>query len=173
VAFLVTTKTIFRVGTSLASSSVVLRSGDRVVYHVTVTNTGGSSGTTTLADTVPSNTTYVGRNQGWSCALHSPAGTSCTRNVSLKSNGKVVLRYTVLVGSSSGAAFSSVTNSVSTSNGACSGCTVTNSVAQEGTLANTGVDTAGQSAIGVGLLGFGVLLTLVGRRRRTGKTTAV
>jgi uncharacterized repeat protein (TIGR01451 family) len=173
VAFLVTTKTIFRVGTSLASSSVVLRSGDRVVYHITVTNTGGSTGTTTLADTVPSHTSYVGQNQGWSCALHSPAGTSCTRNVSLKSNGKVVLRYTVLVGSSSGSAFSSVTNSVSTSNGTCSGCTVTNAVAQEGTLANTGVDTVGQSAIGVGLLGFGVLLTLVGRRRRTGKTSAV
>lgn len=166
VAYLVTTKDIFRVGTGLVSSSVSLRSGDRVVYHITVSNTGGSPGSTTLTDTVPSHTTYVGEGQGWSCARGSSAGTSCTQKVSVHSDAKVVLRYTVLIGSSSGAAFSSVTNSVATSNGVCTGCTVTNSVSQEGTLANTGVDTAGQSAIGVGLLGFGVLVTLAGRRRR-------
>jgi uncharacterized repeat protein (TIGR01451 family) len=171
VAFLVTTKSIFRVGTGLVSSSAELRSGDRVVYHITVTNTGGSTGSTTLTDTVPTNTSYVGDGQGWSCARHSSAGTSCTQRVSVDSDGKVVLRYTVLIGSSSGAAFSAITNSVSTSAGVCSGCSVTNAVAQEGTLANTGVDTAGESAIGVGLLGAGVLLTLVGRRRRTDKAT--
>ena len=167
VAHLVTTKEIFRVGTGLVSSSVDLRSGDRVVYHVTVTNTGGSSGRTTLSDTVPSHTSYVGQGQGWSCPRHSSAGTSCTQTVSVGSGSKVVLRYTVLIGSSSGAAFSSVTNSVTTSAGSCSGCTVTNQVSQEGALANTGIDTSAQSAVGVGLLGVGALLTLAGRRRRT------
>lgn len=167
VAHLVTTKEIFRVGTGVVDSSVDLRTGDRVVYHITVTNTGGSTGGTTLADTVPAHTTYVGKGQGWSCPRHSGAGTSCTQTVSVGSGGKVVLRYTVLIGSSSGAAFSSVTNSVTTSDGSCAGCTVTNHVAQEGTLANTGIDAATQSGIGVGLLGFGALLTLAGRRRRT------
>lgn len=166
VAYLVTTKEIFRVGTGLVSSSASLRSGDRVVYHVTVANTGGSTGSTTLSDPVPANTSYVGEGQGWSCARHASPGSSCTQTVSVASDAKTVLRYTVLIGSSSGAAFSSVTNSVSTSAGVCSACTVTNSVAQEGTLANTGIDTAGQSAIGVGLLGVGVLLSLGARRRR-------
>ena len=129
-------------------------------------NTGGSTGSTTLSDTVPSHTTYVGDGQGWSCARHSSAGTSCTQTVSVASDAKVVLRYTVLIGSSSGAAFSSVTNSVSTSAGVCSACSVTNAVSQEGALANTGVNTAGETALGVGLLGFGGLLSLAARRRR-------
>ena len=166
VANLVTTKEIFRVGTGLVGNSVDLRSGDRVVYRVTVTNTGGSTGRTTLADTVPANTSYVGQAQGWSCPRHSSSGTSCTQTVSVGSGSKLVLRYTVLIGSSTGAAFSSVTNSVTTSAGSCSSCTVTTSVSQEGALANTGIDTPAQSAVGVGLLGAGALLTLAGRRRR-------
>ena len=173
VAHLSTVKTIYRVAGTVVGSSVTLRSGDLVVYHVTVTNTGGSTGSTTLSDTVPANTSYVGKTQGWSCPRHSAAGTACIEKATVAAGAALEVHYTLLIGSSSGAAFSSITNTVTSSVGSCAVCTVTTPAAQESTtgtgstLPNTGVNATDQGVIGVGLLAAGLVLSFAGRRRRT------
>src|SRR5438477_217702 len=76
VAVLNTVKTIATVNGVAATSSTQVKAGDVIVYNGLNTNTAWSSGTTVLSDPVPSNTTYTGTGQGWSCATGSVAGTA-------------------------------------------------------------------------------------------------
>ena len=65
---LATTKALSAVNGGAVPSGYQAKSGDVLRYDVSVTNTGGQGGTTTLTESVPTNTTYSGvlATEGWS-----------------------------------------------------------------------------------------------------------
>jgi len=69
---------VVRGGTALGSlSGYQVRSGDVLTYTVSTQETGGvASGTTTLTETVPANTSYTGSSEGWAVS-----GSSYTQSV--------------------------------------------------------------------------------------------
>jgi uncharacterized repeat protein (TIGR01451 family) len=123
---LTTTKAIATVNGAAATATTQLKPGDVVVYNITVTNTGGHAGTTTLSDAVPANTTYTGTGQGWSCATGSVTGTACTQAVTVAANSSATRQYTLTVNSPLPANTTTIANSVTTSYGTCSSCSPTN-----------------------------------------------
>ena len=124
-----TVKTVTTVNGAAATTATVVKAGDVIGYTITVTNTGGSSGTTLLGDTVPINTTYTGAGQGWSCATNSAAGTSCTQSVTVASGASVSKTYTLTVVTPLPAGTSTIANLVTTSVGTCSSCNPSNPTA--------------------------------------------
>jgi uncharacterized repeat protein (TIGR01451 family) len=125
-----TVKTIATVNGSPASTATTVKAGDVVVYNIAVTNSGGASGTTTLSDVVPTNTTYTGTAaQGWSCTAPAAAGTSCTQAVTVAAGATVTKQFTLTVNTPIPAGVTQIANVVTTSNGTCSSCTVTNPTA--------------------------------------------
>ena len=67
-ASLATTKTLTKVNGATTPTNYLVSSGDALEYTVSVANTGGQSGTTTLTETVPDNTSYSGSSEGWTVA---------------------------------------------------------------------------------------------------------
>ena len=82
---------------SAHTTATAVKAGDVIVYAISVTNVGGTQGTTTLSDTVPANTTYTGSGQGWSCATGSPANSACTQPVTVAPGATVTKNYTITV----------------------------------------------------------------------------
>jgi uncharacterized repeat protein (TIGR01451 family) len=122
-----TVKTIATVNGVAATTSTQVKAGDVIVYNITVTNGGGASGTTTLTDVVPANTSYTGAAaQGWSCTAPAAAGTSCTQAVTVAAGATVTKQYTLTVNTPIPAGVTTIANVVTTSSGTCSSCTVTN-----------------------------------------------
>ncbi len=123
-----TTKVVTTVNGAAANSGTVVGSGDVVVYTIVTSNTGGSAGTTTLTDVVPTNTTYTGSGEGWSCAAPAPAGTSCTQNINVAANSSVTRTFTLTVGTLPSGT-QTVGNVVASSGGTCSSCNPSNPTA--------------------------------------------
>ena len=71
-----------------ADSRTQVAGSDVLVYLITMTNTGGSTGSQTLHDPVPANTNYTGTGEGWSCTLGAPAGTHCNQTVPVPAGGR-------------------------------------------------------------------------------------
>ena len=67
-ASLATTKSLTKVNGATPPTNYLVSSGDVLEYTVSVANTGGQSGTTTLTETVPDNTSYSGSSEGWTVA---------------------------------------------------------------------------------------------------------
>ena len=121
-----TLASVMRSGTPISTVGYQARSGDVLQYDIAVSNSGGQSGTTTLTDTVPTNTTYrdnASANEGWSCAAGATAGTACTLSVTVGPNATSTKSFTVTVGSLTDGV-TSIANNVSSSAGACATCSV-------------------------------------------------
>ena len=127
-AQLVTTKTLLSVNGGAPGATV--KPGDVLVYQLAVQNAGGASGTTTLGETVPVNTTYSGAaGEGWGGAC-AAAGSSCSQAVTVAATSTVNKTFTVTI--AAGATGASIVNTASSSVGTCSAsCAVTTPIAAE------------------------------------------
>ena len=121
-----TTKLVMSVNGNPATPATVVKSGDVIVYIITVSNTGGNLGTTQLNDIVPINTTYTGAGEGWSCPAGSIAGTSCNQSLTVNAGASVAKTYTLTVATPLPAGTAAVANLVTTSVGTCSSCNPSN-----------------------------------------------
>ncbi len=91
------TKVLATANGQAGTSTTAVYGGETLVYRITVTNSGGTSGTTTLADAVPANTRYAGTGEGWSCFAGAVAGTACTQSVMVAAGASVSVNYTVML----------------------------------------------------------------------------
>ena len=119
-ASLATTKSLTKVNGATPPTNYLVSSGDVLEYTVSVSNTGGQSGTTTLTETVPDNTSYSGSSEGWTVASG-----NYTQDVTVAAGATVTKTFTVTVGTL-GDGVLSIANTVASGTGACSSCTVTN-----------------------------------------------
>jgi uncharacterized repeat protein (TIGR01451 family) len=132
VAELHTAKLLLSINGKIPTASQPIFGGDLLIYGMTVTNAGGSDGTTTLSDPVPANTIYSSSTEGWSCSSGSVAGTACTHDVTVAAGGSQSVTYTVTVVRPLPAETTAIANQVKTSSGACDTCGVTNPPAKPG-----------------------------------------
>jgi uncharacterized repeat protein (TIGR01451 family) len=132
---LTTTKTLYQIkrGSSviLATPTSLVQPGDELTYLVSVTETSGTSATTTLTDVVPAHTKYTGLGgEAWvNCAVGSnaAAGTSCSQTVTALANRTKEVYFTVTVDATLPLPTTSIGNVVTSSAGACgSACSVNN-----------------------------------------------
>ena len=143
-ALLATTKTLTKVNGATPPTNYLVSSGDVLEYTVSVSNTGGQSGTTTLTETVPDNTSYSGSSEGWTVASG-----NYTQDVTVAAGATGTAKFTVTVGTL-GDGVLSIANTVASGTGACSSCTVTTLVAQPKiTLIKTASDPADNDSNGV------------------------
>jgi uncharacterized repeat protein (TIGR01451 family) len=122
VASLDTVKTLFSINGVPAGPTTRVGPNDVLVYHLTVTNGGGTEASTTLTDTVPANTTFTGA--GWRCSPNNDAGSPCTQDVTVAGPGSMTALFTVTVATSLPAGTTEIANTVTSSEGNCSVCTV-------------------------------------------------
>ena len=127
-AVLSTTKVLQNINGVAAAPGATMKAGDVLDYQISVTNTGGSSGSTTLTDPVPANTAFstAAPSLGWSCANDAPSGTACTQTVTVAVGATTLLGYRVTMVNPLPAGTTTVANSVTTSTGTCSSCSVSN-----------------------------------------------
>ena len=143
-ASLATTKSLTKVNGATPPTNYLVSSGDVLEYTVSVSNTGGQSGTTTLTETVPDNTSYSGSSEGWAVASG-----NYTQDVTVAAGATGTAKFTVTVGTL-GVGVLSIANTVASGTGACSSCTVTTLVAQPKiTLIKTASDPADNDSNGV------------------------
>ena len=101
----------------------LLKVGDIAVYSIAVRETGGEgAGQALLTETVPPNTRYTGNGEGWSSAGH-----AFTQTVTVPAGQTVTKTFTVTVGALDDSV-TEIANTVTTSQGTCSHCTVSNKV---------------------------------------------
>ena len=127
-AILNTTKVLQGINGVAATPGASVKAGDILDYQISVTNTGGSSGTTTLTDNVPANTVFssAAPSLGWSCANGAASGTACTQTVTVAAGATTLLGYRITVFNPLPVGTASIANSVTTSTGICSSCSVSN-----------------------------------------------
>ncbi len=125
-----TVKVITSVNGAPATASTFVKGGDTVAYTITTSNPATTSGSTTLSDTVPTNTVYSGSGEGWSCASGSPAGTQCDQLVDVAPGSSTSTTYTVTVANPIPAGTTSITNVATSTSGSCS-CTASNPTAAQ------------------------------------------
>jgi uncharacterized repeat protein (TIGR01451 family) len=130
-----TSKTLYQIkrGSSIifADPTTVVQPGDQLTYRLSVTETSGTTATTTLTDVVPANTKYTGLSgEAWTnCAVGSnaSAGTSCTQSVTALANRTKDVYFTVTVDANLPLPTTSIGNVVTSSAGTCgSNCSVSN-----------------------------------------------
>ena len=119
-------KTLLTDNGTAATPATMVNPGDVLVYQIVTTNSGGTTGTTTLQDPVPTNMTYSGTGQGWSCPTGSLVGTACNQTISVASLGSVTNLYTTAVVNPLPAGTTSVLNQVTSTGGSCSSCSPAN-----------------------------------------------
>ncbi len=87
------------------------------IYTVTVKNVGSgpTTGTITVADTLPSNLTANGNptGMGWTCTGNGTATISCTSSTAIASNGSSAISVPVTIGAGTPTGTNSITNTVS------------------------------------------------------------
>ncbi|MBB4010794.1 collagen-binding domain-containing protein [Niveibacterium umoris] len=116
---------VVRGGTTLSGASLpaAVQGGDRLVYTITVQETTGTGGATTvLTEAVPANTSYSGSAEGWSGC--SGAGSSCTQSVGVSAGQSVTRNFTVTVANPLSVGVASIVNGITSSAGICTTCTV-------------------------------------------------
>ena len=100
-----------------------LRGGDVLVYTLTVKNSGGVSGTTTLTETVPGGGTYTGSGEGWSTSpACTTAASTCNQAVTVPANSSVTKTFTLTI--TPPVPTPTFINTVTSSNGDCNNCTI-------------------------------------------------
>ena len=124
----VVSKSLTAVNGAAVPSGYSVKSGDELRYTITLKNSGGSSASTTLTETVPANSTYLGPSEGWSCSVGAVAAATCTQAVTVSANSTATRTFTVKIGTLIDGILS-ISNQVQTSTGTCSSCTVTTSTA--------------------------------------------
>ena len=133
-ASITTLKSLTQVNGAAVPPAYQVQPGDVLQYTITVSNAGGTAGSTTLTETVPTGTTYTGgAGEGWdttpsACAA---AGSTCTKTVSAPATGSSSATFTVTVASP--LAQGAISNTVASSaTGSCGGadCTVQTSSAE-------------------------------------------
>ena len=122
-ASLVTGKALATINGTAPTAGQLVHPGDKLVYRITVANGGGTAGNTTLTETVPAGTSYSGTAEGWSCT-----GSSCTQTVNAAANASPSVNFTVTVNTPG--TVSAINNSVASSTGTCTNCTVSTTAAQ-------------------------------------------
>jgi uncharacterized repeat protein (TIGR01451 family) len=117
---------VSRGGNAVSLSGYQVRSGDVLTYTVSVTETSNNAAAaTTLTETVPANTSYSLTTEGWT------AGSGIyTQDVTVSAGATVSKTFTVTVGTLSDGV-TAITNTVSSSAGTCTACTVSTPVAPQ------------------------------------------
>ena len=125
-ATLITAKALASVNGQAVPAGYQAQPGDVLGYQITVSNSGGTAGTTTLTETVPAGTAYTGAAQGWSTtpAACAAAASTCTQDVTAGANASQVVNFTVTV--QAPLVQSAISNAVTSSAaGSCAaGCSV-------------------------------------------------
>ncbi|WP_021026067.1 DUF11 domain-containing protein, partial [Comamonas sp. B-9] len=121
-ASLATTNVLTLVNGSPVPAGYLAKPGDVLTYTVSVTNSGGTAGSTEVGQTVPAGTTYTGASQGWGAGC-TAAGTQCAQTVAVGAGQTSTLQYTVTV--SSPGTTATIVDTVTSSVGTCTTCQVT------------------------------------------------
>ncbi len=108
-----------------------VRAGDELTYAITVSNKGGTAGSTTLTETVGQGVRYAGfsTEEGWNTtpAPCAAPGSRCTQTVQVAPNSQTLVTFTVVV--LPVRALTAVNNIVRSSEGDCPRCNIFNPVA--------------------------------------------
>ncbi|QIL83088.1 hypothetical protein G7047_26455 [Diaphorobacter sp. HDW4A] len=117
-------KTLLNVNGVPAQPNQKLRNFDVLEYVITVTNTGGQAGSTTLTEAVPNGAIYTGSNEGWSTSPACVAESSqCTQLVSVAANSSTTVHFTMTI--TPPVRTPTFINVVTSSSGDCNNCTYT------------------------------------------------
>ncbi len=148
-ASLATTNVLTLVNGSPVPAGYLAKPGDVLTYTVSVTNSGGTAGSTEVGQTVPAGTTYTGTGQGWGAGC-AAAGTQCAQPVTVAAGQTSTLQYTVTVASPGSTA--TIVDTVSSSVGTCTACQVTTGTQQADMQATVTVTPGAISTTGVELI---------------------
>jgi len=148
-ASLATTNVLTAVNGSPVPANYLAKPGDVLTYTVSVTNSGGTAGSTEVGQTVPAGTTYTGTGQGWGAGC-AAAGTQCAQPVTVAAGQTSTLQYTVTVASPGSIA--TIVDTVSSSVGTCTACQVTTGTQQADMQATVTVTPGTTSTTGVELV---------------------
>jgi len=148
-ASLATTNVLTAVNGSPVPAGYLAKPGDVLTYTVSVTNSGGTAGSTEVGQTVPAGTTYTGTGQGWGAGC-TAAGTQCAQPVSVAAGQTSMLQYTVTVASPGSIA--TIVDTVTSSVGTCTACQVTTGTQQADMQATVTVTPGATSTTGVELI---------------------
>jgi len=147
-ASLATTNVLTLVNGSPVPAGYLAKPGDVLTYTVSVTNSGGTAGSTEVGQTVPAGTTYTGTDQGWGASC-TAAGTQCAQPVSVGAGQTSTVSYTVTV--SSPGSTPTIVNTATSSVGSCTTCVVTTNTQQADMAATVTVTPGAISTTGVEL----------------------
>jgi len=148
-ASLATTNVLTAVNGSPVPAGYLAKPGDVLTYTVSVTNSGGTAGSTEVGQTVPAGTTYTGTGQGWGAGC-AAAGTQCAQLVTVAAGQTSMLQYTVTVASPGSIA--TIVDTVTSSVGTCTACQVTTGTQQADMQATVTVTPGTTSTTGVELV---------------------
>ena len=148
-ASLATTNVLTLVNGSPVPAGYLAKPGDVLTYTVSVTNSGGTAGSTEVGQTVPAGTTYTGTGQGWGAGC-AAAGTQCAQPVTVAAGQTSTLQYTVTVASPGSIA--TIVDTVTSSVGTCTACQVTTGTQQADMAATVTVTPGSISTTGVELI---------------------
>ncbi len=148
-ASLATTNVLTAVNGSPVPAGYLAKPGDVLTYTVSVTNSGGTSGSTDVGQTVPAGTTYTGAGQGWGAGC-TAAGTQCAQTVAVGAGQTTTLQYTVTVASPGSTA--TIVDTVTSSVGTCTTCQVTTDTQHADMQATVTVTPGATSTTGVELI---------------------
>ncbi|WP_165841223.1 DUF11 domain-containing protein [Comamonas sp. JNW] len=148
-ASLAATNVLTAVNGSPVPAGYLAKPGDVLTYTVSVTNSGGTAGSTDVGQTVPAGTTYTGTGQGWGAGC-TAAGTQCAQTVAVGANQTSTVTYTVTVASPGSTA--TIVDTVTSSVGSCTTCQVTTDTQHADMQATVTVTPGTTSTTGVELI---------------------
>ena len=128
-------KTVKRNGIPLESlTGYQARSADVLIYEITVSNSGGQAGTTTIGETVPANTTYSGTLEEWDFATP-----NYSKSVTVNAGGTATKTFTVTVDTLADN-IAQISNTVTSTSGTCASCVVNTPTAPRLSISKTAPD---------------------------------
>ncbi|QMV75183.1 DUF11 domain-containing protein [Comamonas piscis] len=148
-ASLATTNVLTAVNGSPVPAGYLAKPGDVLTYTVSVTNSGGTAGSTNVGHTVPAGTTYTGTGEGWSAGC-AAAGTQCAQTVPVGAGETKTVQYTVTVANPGTTA--TIVDTATSSVGTCTTCQVTTDTQQADMAASVTVTPGAISTTGVELI---------------------
>ncbi|WP_330166581.1 beta strand repeat-containing protein [Comamonas koreensis] len=148
-ASLAATNVLTAVNGSPVPAGYLAKPGDVLTYTVSVTNSGGTAGSTEVGQTVPAGTAYSGTGQGWGAGC-AAAGTQCAQPVTVAAGQTSTLQYTVTVASPGSTA--TIVDTATSSVGTCTACQVTTGTQQADMQASVTVTPGTTSTTGVELV---------------------